>query len=98
MIGPMICKTELLSRLNEIYNQLEELEEVLHSSYQVQQGNVQKLEKNTLDSCTEKVSKLEAEIMRKQVENRKKSLAQPVGSKNIKQTASIHLELGLKGL
>jgi hypothetical protein len=98
MIEPIISKTDLLSRLNEIYNQLEELQDVLHSSYLIQQGNVQKLEKNALDSCNQKLSNLEMAIMNRPEEMEKKTVSQAVGVKNKTKTSGLHLELGLKSI
>ncbi len=54
MKDPIISKPELLARLNEIHNQLDKLEDVLHSSFLQQQVNVQKLQKERIDYCESK--------------------------------------------
>jgi len=96
MKEPMIFRTELLKRLNKIYRQLEELEDVLHSSFIKQQGNIRKLEKNRMDHCAGKISALEDEVRCQTIE--KQGVKQGTENKGKKLTTSIHLELGFKSL
>ncbi|AGK54668.1 MAG: hypothetical protein K0S25_442 [Bacillus sp. (in: firmicutes)] len=96
MKEPMIFRTELLKRLNKIYRQLEELEDVLHSSFIKQQGNILKLEKDRMDHCTGKISALEDEVLSQTIE--KRSVKPGTENKGKKLTTSIHLELGFKSL
>jgi hypothetical protein len=59
---PEIRKADLLAKLNEIYAQLEELENVLHSTYLNQQQGVRKLQSERLDIVEEKLGAFETDI------------------------------------
>ena len=91
----MILKTELLSRLGEIYNQLEVLEDILHSSYQYQHKQAYKQQKDRVDHCSNKLSQLEDEIYQSVEEKTNKVFLE---KKNMMQKANISLDLCYKGL
>ena len=62
MKEPSIRKADLLEKLNEIYIQLEELENVLHSTYLNQQRELKRLQNEGLEIVEERLGEFEAEI------------------------------------
>jgi hypothetical protein len=68
MNEPLISKTELITRLNEIYYQLEKLEDVLHSSFLQQQEYVHSVQADRISHCSSKLSSLENVINKQMVE------------------------------
>ncbi|MGJ7920021.1 hypothetical protein [Neobacillus sp. LXY-4] len=96
MKEPLIYKTELLTRLNEIYDQLEKLEAVLHSSYLQQHGHIQTMQNDQLDNCSRRLTVLENEVANQFDE--KKNAFQAFSNPCKRHSASIQLELGLKSV
>lgn len=90
MNEPLIYKPELLVRLNEIYYQLEKLEDVVHSSFIEQQEYVHHLQEERLGRCTRKMTALENSLNQKIVE---KSQLKPIMPKPCQKTAGISLNL-----
>lgn len=96
MKEPIISRPELLARLNEIHNQLDKLEDVLHSSFLQQQVNVKKLQKERIDYCERKISQIEDKVMSKQGVTDGQASVQAIEPQNLKQSAGIQLELGIE--
>lgn len=90
MNEPLIYKPELLTRLNEIYYQLEKLEDVIHSSFIEQQEYVHHLQEDRVDHCLRKMSTLENTINQQTAE---KSQQKTIISHHCKNTSSISLNL-----
>lgn len=90
MNEPLIYKPELLARLNEIYCQLEKLEDVIHSSFQEQQEYVHQMQEDRVDHCIRRMTSLDNTINQKTVE---KNHFTPIMTKQCKKTAEVSLNL-----
>lgn len=96
MKEPIIIKNELLTRLNKIYDQLEKLEAVLHSSFNHQQEYVRSVQDDRVMHCSRRLTTLETELDKQLVE--KSGRRQCISSQHIKNRTAIQLEFGLKSM
>ncbi|WP_147533751.1 hypothetical protein [Bacillus marasmi] len=90
MNEPLIYKPELLTRLNEIYCQLEKLEDVIHSSFIEHQEYVHHLQEDRVDHCLSRMTTLENTIDQQVVDN---TQHKPIITHQCKSSASISLNL-----
>lgn len=85
------AKEELISRLTEIYNQLEELENTLDTSFSDMRNNMQMDAAEQISNCTNRIKHLEAEALYYEIKNQKMDTKE-----GPQRQPSIKLEFGYK--